>query len=850
MEVKDSSDSSSATTALAGSKDGLANDEGNLSDAEGLAKEAAFLFQNRRFEECVDVLNHLLEKKKGDAKVLHNIAVAEYLREGFTDPRNLLDALNKLKEQSEKLAHSCGEQIESENSSGSDMVPGSKSNSASIHQSSAINSSRVVYAQDFDTSVTLLNIAIILYHIHEYSQSLSVLEKLYQNIEPIEEQIALRVCLLLLDVALVCEDVSKAAGVIQYLEKSFGITHAVGQVDSGCSTQQQSNQGMKIAITSSVTAPDVSTTDSSGNGNSSDNALGRTLTDETLEYETLYSTLDTVSEKLERPISNDNLKLSPDQEASSIDLKLNLHLYKVRLMLLARNLKAAKREIKLAMNIARFGDSSTALLLKSQLEYARGNHRKAIKLLMTTSNNRSDQGILCMFNNNMGCIYQQLGKHHISTLFFSKALKCSTSLRSEKPLKLSSLSQEKSLFILYNCGLQYLHCGKPVVAAQCFDKSKPIFYSRPIIWLRFAECCLSALEKGLLGKSDFSSSEGDVVKVHVVGSGKWRHLVIDDLSLTNRYHKCLGEDAVVIPDGKLRLSVPFARRCLLNALYLLDYTENLQSSASLSSKEETNQSTSASAKSLSQKNTVTSDSKAFNATSASMPSTNGELKETKGGTLSSMTLQSSISLHEEMRRKENNMIRQAVLANLAYLELSLGNPVRALSAAKEILQLPDCSKMYTFLGHVYAAEALCYLDRVGEALEHLSIYVSETNDVQLPYSDEDMEKWRIDKSGDAYEFAGTQNAKSSEVQGIIFQKPEVARGALYVNLAALSAIQGNAEQADMFVNKALSVLPDNPRAVLGGIYVDLLLRRTQNAVVKLRQCRHVRFFPAHLTSSS
>ncbi|XP_074560497.1 putative leucine-rich repeat receptor-like protein kinase At2g19210 [Curcuma longa] len=32
------------------------------------------------------------------AEVLHNIAVAEYLRDGFTDPRNLLDALNKLKD--------------------------------------------------------------------------------------------------------------------------------------------------------------------------------------------------------------------------------------------------------------------------------------------------------------------------------------------------------------------------------------------------------------------------------------------------------------------------------------------------------------------------------------------------------------------------------------------------------------------------------------------------------------------------------------------------------------------------------------------------------------------------------
>ncbi|XP_042441029.1 CCR4-NOT transcription complex subunit 10-like isoform X1 [Zingiber officinale] len=848
MEAKDSPASPSAAAALAGTTDGPANDEGNLSDAKGLAKEAAFLFQNRRFQECVEVLSQIFDKKRGDAKVLHNIAVAEYFRDGCTDPRNLLDALNKVKEQSEELAHTCVNQTDSENSCLGYMVSGSKANSASIHQSAAINSSRVVYAQEFDVSVTMLNIAIILYHIHEYAQSLSVLKKLFQNIEPIEEQIALRVCLLLLDVALACEDILQVSDVIQYLEKSLGIARAIGQLDSGSSTQQQSNQVLKFSITSNVTAPDAST--DSTNGNASENALGRTLPDESLEYETLYSTLDTGSENMERPISNDNLMLSPDQEASAIDLKLNLHLYKVQLLLLARNPKAAKREIKLAMNIARFRDSSTTLLLKSQLEYARGNHRKAIKLLTTTSNNRSDQGMLCMFNNNMGCIYQQLGKYHISSLFFSKALKCNAAIQSEKSLKLSTFSQEKSLFILYNCGLQYLLCGRPLVAAQCFDKSKPIFYTRPILWLRFAECCLSVLEKGLLGKCGSSSSEGEVVKVHVAGSGKWRHLVIDDLSSTNRYRKCSGEDGVVIPDGKLRLTLPFARRCLLNALYLLDCTEKSQPTATLSSQEESNQPTSASAKYMSQKNAVTSDSKASNVASASIPTTNGELRETKGGTLSNMTLQSSISLPEEMCRKERNMIRQAVLANLAYVELSLGNPVRALSAAKEILQLPDCSKMYIFLGHVYAAEALCCLNRVREAVEHLSIYVSEKNEVQLPYSEEDTEKWRIDKSGDAYEYAGTHNGKSAEVQGMIFLKPEAARGALYVNLAALAAIQGNAEQADMFVNKALSALPDNHRAVLGAIYVDLLLRRTHNAVVKLRQCRHVRFFPAHLTSSS
>ncbi|KAG6516116.1 hypothetical protein ZIOFF_026564 [Zingiber officinale] len=161
MIIKDLLASPSAAAALAETTDGPANDEGNLFDAKGLAKEAAFLFQNRRFQECVEILSQIFDKKRGDAK-------------------------------REELAHTFVDQIDSENSCLGYMVSGSKANSASIHQSAAINSSRV---------------AIILYHIPEYTQSLFVLKKLFQNIEPIEEQIALRVCLLLLDVALACEDI-------------------------------------------------------------------------------------------------------------------------------------------------------------------------------------------------------------------------------------------------------------------------------------------------------------------------------------------------------------------------------------------------------------------------------------------------------------------------------------------------------------------------------------------------------------------------------------------------------------------------------------------------------------------
>lgn len=61
----------------------------------------------------------------------------------------------------------------------------------------------------------------------------------------------------------------------------------------------------------------------------------------------------------------------------------------------------------------------------------------------------------------------------------------------------------------------------------------------------------------------------------------------------------------------------------------------------------------------------------------------------------------------------------------------------------------------------------------------------------------------------------------------MFLKPEEAHGVLYVNLAAMSAVQGDLEQASQFVREALSALPDNPRALIAAVYVYLLLGKTK-----------------------
>ncbi|XP_073004163.1 uncharacterized protein [Typha latifolia] len=836
----------SAAPSAAG-KEGSLEEDRLLSVTAVLAKDAAFLFQSRRYAECVDVLRQLLLKKEDDPKVLHNIAVAEYFRDGCPDPRKLLDVLGKVKRRSEDLARASREQSEAANGIGSNVISGSRGSTTVLHQFSSANNSIIAYADEFDTSIVTFNSAVIFYHLHDYAHAISVLEPLYQNIEPIDETTALHVCLLLLDIALACQDATKAADILQRLERCFGVGSILNHNDNGSIGQQLSSNQLKVT-TKSNTAPDASGSDSNASAN--ENPLVGNLSDDALEYETLYSTLDSGNQNLGRPALNDLSKASADVAASAADLKLKLQLYKVRLLLLIRNLKVAKRELKLAMNMARGRDSSAELLLKSQLEYARGNHRKAVKLL-STPGNRTEKAMVTMFYNNLGCIHHQLRSHQTSGWFFTKALRHSSSFRLEKPLKLATYSQDKSRLISYNCGLQHLICGRPFIAARCFREAIPLLYNRPLFWLRFAECCLLALEEGLLSSATASSFKGEIT-IHVVGSGKWRQVVVNSVNLRSSYSDSRGGDGMISDENLGLLSLSFARQCLLNAQLLLDTPEQKTakpSSMTAASDSDTySEATSINIKSSNQKNTST-DLKGSNSSASTLATANGE---SKGGASSNNTLQCSVASYESICGKDNHKIKQAVLADLAYIELCLMNPLRALHAAKAFQQLPGCSRIYIFLSHVYAAEALCHLNRPTEAAEQLSIYILDGNNVELPYSNEDRENWFIEEGGDGEDLncSATLKPTFEEPQHLRSLKPEEARGVLFANLAVMFAVQGDLEQASYFAKQSLASLPNDPRSVLAAVYVDLRQGKTQEALPKLRQCRRVSFLASNPTVSS
>ncbi|KAM5547986.1 hypothetical protein ABKV19_002118 [Rosa sericea] len=808
-------------------------DDAVLSATRAFAQDALLQFQSGKFDQCLTALHECLKRKPADPKIFHNIGLAEFYRDGCSDPKRLLEVLNDVKKRSEELARASAEQAESASNSGDKSSSGSKASSTMAHPFSAL------YMDEFDTYVATLNIAIIWFHLHEYAKALSVVEPLFQNRGPIDEKTALNICLLLLDVGLACHDAKKSADVLIYLERAFGVS-CMNQGDNGSTVlQQPPNTVAKSSFPPSSSVTDAPNLDSDGNTNALDS-------EETGEFDNAVFDMD-VAQPTGLLSSNDLSRNPVDISVSSVYLKLKTQLYKVRFLLLTRNLKQAKREVKHAVNIARGRDLSMALLLKSQLEYARGNYRKAIKLLMASSN-RTDTRISSMINNNLGCIYYQLGKYHTSSVFFSNALLNCSSLRKDRPLNLSTFSLDNSLLIVYNCGMQYLACGKPLLAARCFQKAGLIFYNRPLLWLRLAECCMMALEKGLVKNSPAASE----VRVYVIGKGKWRQLVMQDGVVKNGNSE--KGDLFLGSDQQPKLSMSLARQCLSNALYLLNHSESSYCKNSLPSNfflDDNELGEVASSKNSNHKNLHNIDSEAsVLSVGLSQVSANGDAKEQKGGTTQEL-VQNSLSSYEEIRKKENLLLKQALLANQAYVELELENPLKALSISKSLLEIPECSRIYIFLGHVYAAEALCLLNRPKDAAEHLLTYLSGANNVELPFTEEDFEQLKGVRTVDYEEVnGGSATAKpsaSEDALSFVFIKPEEALGAMYVNFAALYAMQGELDRAHQFVAQALSIVPNNPQASLTAVYVDLKLGKSQEALAKLKRCSRITFLPGGLT---
>ncbi|KAM4029419.1 CCR4-NOT transcription complex subunit 10 isoform 2-T3 [Anomaloglossus baeobatrachus] len=596
---------------------------------------------------------------------------------------------------------------------------------------------------DVENSMLYYNQAVILYYLRQHMEAIAIGEKLYQFIEPFEEKFAHAVCFLLVDLYLLTYQTEKALHLLVVLEKM--ILQGNNNNKNGKNNETNNNSNNKEAL-------------------------------------------------------NTKTEGGAQLEAA----KSKIHQCKVRAYIQMKSLKACKREIKSVMNTS--GNSAPSLFLKSNFEYLRGNYRKAVKLLNSSNISehpgfmKTGECVRCMFWNNLGCIHFAMGKHNLGLFYFKKAIQendnaCAQLSTADQGRKFSgrpmcTLLTNKRYELLYNCGIQLLHIGRPLAAFECLIEAVQVYHSNPRLWLRLAECCIAANKgtpeqetKGLPSKKGIVQS--------VVGQGYHRKIVLASQSVQNLLYNDGESSAIPVA------SMEFAAICLRNALLLLP--EDQQDG--------------------------NKENGAKNNLQMGNPDSSTESTEACSNKIHEGDKFHPAPPSSPLKRQELENLRCSVLACSAYVALALGDNLMALNHAEKLLQQPRLSGSLKFLGHLYAAEALISLDRISDAITHLN--PENVTDVSLGVSSNEQEQASDKGDNEPMESVGKQTPQCypSSVTS--------ARTMMLFNLGSAYCLRSEYDKARKCLHQAASMIHPKeipPEAILLAVYLELQNGNTQLAL--------------------
>uniref|UniRef100_A0A4W5NDS7 CCR4-NOT transcription complex subunit 10 n=1 Tax=Hucho hucho TaxID=62062 RepID=A0A4W5NDS7_9TELE len=486
--------------------------------------------------------------------------------------------------------------------------------------------------------------------------------------------------------------------------------------------------------------------------------------------------------------------------------KSKMHQYKVRAYIQMKSSKACKREIKSVMNTA--GNSASSLFLKSNFEYLRGNYRKAVKLL-NSSNIAEHPGAIktgecvrCMFWNNLGCIHFAMGKHNLGIFYFKKALQendhtCAqlgdggATAKQFSGIPMCALLANKRYELLYNCGIQLLHIGRPLAAFDCLMDAVQVYHSNPGLWLRLAECCIAANKGSLEQDNKGLPSKKGIVQA-IVGQGYHRKIILASQSTQNTIYSD-GQSAA-IPVA----SMEFAAICLRNGLVLLPDHQQQETKAENGSKTPSHSG------------------------STESGSENSDACSGKGQEGDKFL---SAAPSSPLRKQEVENLRCSLLACSAYVALVLGDNLMALNHAEKLLHQTKLSGSLKFLGHLYAAEALISLDRISEAIGHLN--PENVTDVSLGVLTSEQDQ---DSSVDRVCCVPTAGKQTPLCYPSTVSS---ARAMMLFNLGSAYCLRSEYEKARKCLHQAASMVNTKeipPEAILLAVYLELQNGNTQLAL--------------------
>ncbi|XP_040573834.1 CCR4-NOT transcription complex subunit 10-A [Lepeophtheirus salmonis] len=360
------------------------------------------------------------------------------------------------------------------------------------------------------------------------------------------------------------------------------------------------------------------------------------------------------------------------------------------------------------------------------MEYIKGNPRKAHKLLANLVIENGNSEVDSFYHNNVGIVHIMQDKPNLASHYLQEALEKTIKLFDEEENK-KDISEgrttpeylliNKKIEITYNLAIALLNSGTYTeLSFEYFIKTLPMFQKRPSLWLHMAECCIQSYQQ-LNSVPTYSDSVASI-----------RDLKHKSTTLTSigpiQYQKIVLTDSGGHPFTHPGVSVPVPLNPPKNNNLNLDFALSCLRNASVLIK---------------------------------------------------------------MNRYKQESLFAATLVNHSYVCLLIKDYVTAFHKAQELLDflvsasthIKDGST-YKLLGHLYAGEALIYLDRISEATEHLGPLTLQSLDTEMSSGG--------DESDDCFK-------KNTPYGGLGFS-------ALNFNLSVAFALRGELDKAKGVLDKS------------------------------------------------
>eukprot|EP01133_Synstelium_polycarpum_P005685 gene5685-6569_t len=505
-----------------------------MDELQSIAQRASVHFTNKEYDKAHALYQDLKQRTNSTNKeVLMNVAITEYHMKGTAaSPAKLIEDLNTINAIQSPAASTSAPNTPTTPSATAANEPGSPT-SSDLSTPSNSSSGGVGGGSELENDSALIsyNQAVLLISMKQPTAALAILETLYASVLFLDDYVAIRVCLLFVQVAVTLGLHDRAYQAIVYAERAF--SHLFYTKDT----------------------PSNATGDDDSKDSASAAKKDQDQEDESLTWGSTQMT--------------------------SAEFRFLIHYNKARLLLAAGapHANLAKDEIAAATARAMRIDQPlqpACHLLKAHYYM---HNQNASKSAASMASARDDKDVLPppgtdkepvthalaigadlhmeeltpqLFLSNMGCINFALNRHVPAIFYLNKALKETGDNLPE---------------VFYNNGVALMISGRPELAFSCMQEAATQLHNSPLVWLRLAECCVLAHLQKLAAEDASNPPQVSVLPGRIVlpvTSGLHRGLQIEDSDVSSIDSTDSGEDAARMGT----LSLEFAAKALRNAHYL------------------------------------------------------------------------------------------------------------------------------------------------------------------------------------------------------------------------------------------------------------------------------------------